>query len=67
MAKDNFDYSQKKRDLEEVMSWFEGDHVSIEQCIEKYEQAKKIIDELEAYLSVKKKSIDLIIKNGAAE
>ncbi len=67
MAKDNFDYSQKKRDLEEVMSWFEGDHVSIEQSIEKYEQAKKIIDELEAYLSVKKKSIDLIIKNGAAE
>jgi len=67
MAKDNLDYSQKKRDLEEVMSWFEGDHVSIEQSIEKYEQAKKIIDELEAYLSVKKKSIDLIIKNGAAE
>jgi len=67
MAKDNFDYSQKKRDLEEVMSWFEGDHVSIEQSIEKYEEAKKIIDELEAYLSVKKKSIDLIIKNGAAE
>jgi hypothetical protein len=67
MAKDNFDYSQKKRDLEEVMSWFEGDNVSIEQSIEKYEEAKKIIDELEAYLSVKKKSIDLIIKNGAAE
>ena len=37
MAKDNFDYSQKKRELEEVMGWFEGDQVTIEQSIEKYE------------------------------
>ena len=44
MAKDNFDYSQKKRELEEVMGWFEGDQVTIEQSIEKYEEAKKIIN-----------------------
>ena len=67
MAKDNFDYSQKKRELEEVMGWFEGDQVTIEQSIENYEEAKKIINELEKYLSVKKKSIELIIKNGAAD
>ena len=37
---------------------------SIEESIEKYEEAKKIINELEGYLAKKKKSIDLVIKNG---
>ena len=64
MTNENFDYSEKKQELEQVMRWFEGNEVSIEDSIEKYEEAKKIINELEGYLAKKKKSIDLVIKNG---
>jgi len=64
MTNENFDYSEKKQKLEQVMRWFEGNEVSIEESIEKYEEAKKIINELEGYLAKKKKSIDLVIKNG---
>jgi exodeoxyribonuclease VII small subunit len=64
MTNENFDYSEKKQELEQVMRWFEGNEVSIEESIEKYEEAKKIINELEGYLAKKKKSIDLVIKNG---
>jgi exodeoxyribonuclease VII small subunit len=64
ITNENFDYSEKKQELEQVMRWFEGNEVSIEESIEKYEEAKKIINELEGYLAKKKKSIDLVIKNG---
>jgi exodeoxyribonuclease VII small subunit len=64
MTNENFDYSEKKQELEQVMRWFEGNEVSIEESIEKYEEAKKIINELEGYLAKKKKSIDLVIKSG---
>ena len=64
MTNENFDYSEKKQELEQVMRWFEGNEVSIEESIEKYEEAKKIINELEGYLAKKKKFIDLVIKNG---
>jgi exodeoxyribonuclease VII small subunit len=64
ITNENFDYSEKKKELEQVMRWFEGNEVSIEESIEKYEEAKKIINELEGYLAKKKKSIDLVIKNG---
>ena len=64
MTNENFDYSEKKQELEQVMRWFEGNEVSIEESIEKYEEAKKIINELEGSLAKKKKSIDLVIKNG---
>jgi len=64
MTNENFDYSEKKQELEQVMRWFEGNEVSIDESIEKYEEAKKIINELEGYLAKKKKSIDLVIKNG---
>ena len=64
MTNENFDYSEKKQELEQVMRWFECNEVSIEESIEKYEEAKKIINELEGYLAKKKKSIDLVIKNG---
>jgi len=64
MTNENFDYSEKKQKLEQVMRWFEGNEVSIDESIEKYEEAKKIINELEGYLAKKKKPIDLVIKNG---
>jgi len=64
MPKANFDYSHKKQELEDLMQWFESDQVSIELSIKKYEEARKIINELEEYLSDKKKSIELIIKKG---
>jgi hypothetical protein len=43
------------------MAWFEGADVTIDESLKKYEQAEKIIIEMEAYLADKKMSIQKII------
>jgi exodeoxyribonuclease VII small subunit len=56
-----FDYESKKNELESIMAWFEGADVTIDESLKKYEQAEKIIIEMEAYLADKKMSIQKII------
>ena len=61
MTKKEYDYEAKKRELEDIMAWFEGADITIDESLKKYEQAEKIIFELEDYLSEKKMSIQKII------
>jgi exodeoxyribonuclease VII small subunit len=61
MAAKVFDYESKKNELESIMDWFEGADVTIDESLKKYEQAEKIIIEMEAYLANKKMSIQKII------
>jgi exodeoxyribonuclease VII small subunit len=43
-------YKELRTELDDLMSWFDGDDIDVEQALTKYEQAEQIIKELEAYL-----------------
>jgi exodeoxyribonuclease VII small subunit len=57
-----FDYKTQKAKLDSIVQWFESEDVSIDEALAKYEEAKKIIEELEVYLSDTKAKIKLSIQ-----
>ncbi len=43
-------YQELKTELDAVMQWFESDELDVDEALEKYEQGRALIVELEAYL-----------------
>lgn len=43
-------YSQLRTELDQLLEWFNGDDIDVDQAVEKYEQALKLTKQLEAYL-----------------
>ena len=43
-------YKQLSEQLAKILDWFEGDQVELDQAIAKYQEASKIIAEMESYL-----------------
>lgn len=56
------DYQSKREELDKILAWFESGEANIDEAIEKYKQAEKIITELETYLSDQKAKIDEMVK-----
>jgi exodeoxyribonuclease VII small subunit len=56
-------YQQMNEELAELMAWFEGEQVDLDQAVAKYEQALKLIADMENYL----KSAENKIKKIAAK
>lgn len=50
-------YSQMLAELQEIIDWFEGSEVELDTSIKRYEQANKLIDELEKYLKTAENKI----------
>ena len=46
----NKTYKELRTELDELMSWFDGEDIDVEQALAKYEQAEQIIKQLETYL-----------------
>lgn len=51
MVNKSFDYRQARADLDEILAWFESSDVAVDEAIDKYKQAEKILAELEEYLA----------------
>lgn len=66
MADKSFNYSKKRAELDELLMWFESDNVDIEQALEKFARAEKLINELEAYLNNTQAKIKLLVKTKKA-
>lgn len=43
-------YKQLSAELAEIIDWFEGEEVDLDEALEKYEQAARLMAELEQYL-----------------
>jgi exodeoxyribonuclease VII small subunit len=43
-------YKEMSKRLEEIMLWFESGEVDVDEAIKKYEEATKLLDEMEKYL-----------------
>ncbi len=43
--------------LNEILLWFESEEVDLDEAVKKYEQAQKLIDEMEKYLKTAENKI----------
>lgn len=61
----NFNYQKVKSELDEILAWFEGGEVSIDEALIKYEKAEKLLKQLDIYLNNTKNKIEQIIKKSS--
>lgn len=60
MATKKTDYQSLTKQLEEIINWFEGDEVNLDQAMIKYEQALELIKQIEDYLKTAENKIKTI-------
>ena len=46
----NKTYKQLRQELDEILRWFEGDDIDIEEALKKHQQALELITQLEKML-----------------
>ena len=54
--------SQKSRELDELLLWFDGDEFNIDQALEKYKQAQELANEIDEELTKIKNEVTIIKK-----
>jgi exodeoxyribonuclease VII small subunit len=59
-AKQPKNYSQMSLELDEILLWFESGEVDLDEALNKYQQALKLIDEMESYLKTAQNKIQKI-------
>ena len=57
-----FNYKQARQELDKILEWFEGQNIDFEEADAKYKEAKKIIAEIEKYLTNKESELNVEIK-----
>jgi exodeoxyribonuclease VII small subunit len=56
-------YQQLSNQLAELLGWFESDKVNLDEAIVKYQQALKLLDQMENYLKTAENKIKKISAN----
>lgn len=49
-TKNSKSYRELNERLAEIMAWFEGEQVDLDQAVEKYAKAMDLLDKMETYL-----------------
>lgn len=60
-------YRQMVQELDEILLWFESEDVDLDEAIAKYQQATKIITQMEDYLKTAEIKIRKISSSKAGE
>lgn len=53
-------YRQMNEELAEIMAWFESEEVDLDQAVAKYEEAMKLLADMESYLKTAENKIKKI-------
>jgi exodeoxyribonuclease VII small subunit len=53
----NKSYREMAEQLDQIMLWFESDDIDIDEAVKKYEEAVKLLDEMEKYLKTAENKI----------
>jgi exodeoxyribonuclease VII small subunit len=53
----NKSYREMAEHLDQIMLWFESDDIDIDEAVKKYEEAVKLLDEMEKYLKTAENKI----------
>lgn len=59
--------AEKIEQLEAILAWFESEEITVEEAIEKYEQALQLANALEDGLAAAKHQVEVIKKNFSKE
>ncbi len=65
MAKKKINYQETQAKLQSLLAELQGDQLSIDEHLEKYQEAHRLVDELEDYLLQSKNKITEIIDKQA--
>lgn len=60
MKENKRDYRKMSAELAKIIEWFESDQVNLDEAVIKYEQALKLITEIEAYLKTAENKVKKI-------
>lgn len=63
----NQSYQQMHDELESLISWFESDKVNLDEALEKYEAAMRLLKRMEDYLNTAENKIKKIELNFGGE
>lgn len=50
-------YRQMSEELDGILLWFESGDIDLDEAVKKYEQAQKLLDEMEQYLKTAQNKI----------
>ncbi len=64
MAAKEKTYTQLKNELDELLDWFETSDVDVDEALKKYDEAAKLIAELEKKLSTAELVVKKLAKKG---
>lgn len=56
-------YRQLSQELSQVLDWFDNEEVDLDEALAKYEQAMKLIEQMEIYLKTAKNKVRKISGN----
>jgi exodeoxyribonuclease VII small subunit len=63
MAKTSKNYREMAQELENIISWFESDQIDLDAAAAKYEEAVKLLNEMETYLKTAENKIHKVSLN----
>jgi len=55
-------YAQLAGELQAIIDWFESDDVDLDEAVQKYQAANKLVEELEKYLKTAENHIKKVAK-----
>lgn len=58
MSTKNKTIKEQVADLEKILAWFEGEDFELDQALEKYQDAKKVVQEIEERLTKIKNQLE---------
>lgn len=63
MAKKEFNYPAARKELQELLDWFESGSTDLDKALQNYKRAEELIVEIEAYLSDIEKKLEITINS----
>lgn len=63
---DNFNYQDAKKELSEILEWFETSDIDVDTALEKYDRANELLQNIETYLNDAKAKIKIKIEKNKA-
>lgn len=63
MAKATFDYITARKELAELLEWFESGAADLDKSLVNYKRAEELISQIEAYLGDVEKKLSITVRS----
>lgn len=63
MSDKKFDYSKAKKELQDIVNWFEGGDPNLDEALVKYQKAEELIKNIDEYLNNMEQQLKITVHN----